>query len=408
MKILKTTAFSAACAFLACASFAQQPAANAAQAAKAAPAQSAEQPAPATMNVASNEDRSYLADYDGKSATVTLFDEKAKRENVATFKSATDSAVVFVGGGGDYSVSKKKPSSLKVVVKPDGNWFRIRTALARENWDEAIAYMRPFVYPLIPLMSITDENFKGYVYLEMYLNALMNAQRPKEAIAIIDALRLGDCAPALVSTCLSVAESLAKSGNKKAALDIVEKAPFTGIYAQIIPDFFPVLAELRKQGMMQECGVFYTKLMAVDSPSKNEATLWMVYCDLSLGKKMSAEIYLNRMNLDKKSPEFSLLKMTQGMLAAKADKPNYRTVLDSYAEGIVFGSLSSPWMPELLYNAGMTYKKIGKQYAANEIFAQMAAFYPNDSLSAKGQKEIVKIERKAKKAVSDDDDDDDE
>lgn len=108
MKILKTTAFSAACAFLACASFAQQPAANAAQAAKAAPAQSAEQPAPATMNVASNEDRSYLADYDGKSATVTLFDEKAKRENVATFKSATDSAVVFVGGGGDYSVSKKK------------------------------------------------------------------------------------------------------------------------------------------------------------------------------------------------------------------------------------------------------------------------------------------------------------
>lgn len=56
----------------------------------------------------------------------------------------------------------------------------------------------------------------------------------------------------------------------------------------------------------------------------------------------------------------------------------------------------------------MTYKKIGKQYAANEIFAQMAAFYPNDSLSAKGQKEIVKIERKAKKAVSDDDDDDDE
>lgn len=60
---------------------------------------------------------------------------------------------------------------------------------------------------------------------------------------------------------------------------------------------------------------------------------------------MSAEIYLNQMNLDKKSPEFLLLKMTQGKLAAKADKPNYRTVLDSYAEGIVFGSLSSPWMP---------------------------------------------------------------
>lgn len=396
MKISKTTVFSAALAIFACAATAQQAATPAAQKTEAAEA--------ATQN----EDRSYLADYEGKAASVTLFDEKTKSESVAAFKSATDSDIVFVGGGGDIAVSKKKPSSLKVVVKPDNNWLRIRSAIGRENWDEAIVYMRPFVYPLIPLMSINHETFKGNSYLEMYLNALVNANRMKEAVSIVDALKLGEVAPSLVSSALNVAEALAKSGDKKGALAILEHIPFSGDYTAVIPDMLSVLSELRNRGAVQECGVLYTKLTGVDSPQKNEATLWMVYCDLSMGKKMSAEIYLNQISIDAKSPEFSLLKMAQGMLAAKADKPDYNAVLDAYAEGIVFGSLTSSWMPELLYNTGMAYKKIGKQFAANEIFAQMKALFPDNALTAKGQKEIVKIERKPKKAAASEDDEDED
>lgn len=396
MKISKTTVFSAALAIFACAATAQQAATPAAQKTEAAEA--------ATQN----EDRSYLADYEGKAASVTLFDEKTKSESVAAFKSATDSDIVFVGGGGDIAVSKKKPSSLKVVVKPDNNWLRIRSAIERENWDEAIVYMRPFVYPLIPLMSINHETFKGNSYLEMYLNALVNANRMKEAVSIVGALKLGEVAPSLVSSALNVAEALAKSGDKKGALAILEHIPFSEDYTAVIPDMLSVLSELRNRGAVQECGVLYTKLTGVDSPQKNEATLWMVYCDLSMGKKMSAEIYLNQISIDAKSPEFSLLKMAQGMLAAKADKPDYNAVLDAYAEGIVFGSLTSSWMPELLYNTGMAYKKIGKQFAANEIFAQMKALFPDNALTAKGQKEIVKIERKPKKAAASEDDEDED
>ena len=398
MNISRKTAFVSACALIACAAFAQQPA-----------PQAQEKPAPApTAVVNTNEDRSYLADYSGKAASVVLFDEKTRRENTVAYKSETDSDIVFIGGGGEIHVSKKKPSSLKVVVKPDNNWIRVRSALERENWDEAIVYLRPFVYPLLPLMSISEDTFKGYVYLEMYLNALVKANRMKEAFSILDSLKLGEVSPTLVSTALNTAEVFAKSGDKKSALEIVDRAPFTGGYVQCIPDMLSALAELRKGGALQECGVYYTKLMNVESPQKNEATLWMVYCDLSVGKKMSAEIYLDRMKLDAKSPEFSLYKMAKGMLASKADKPDLKEVLDSYAEGIVFGSLTSSWMPELLYNAGMTYKKLGKQYAANEIFAQMKALYPNDSLTAKGQKEIVKIDRKPKRSDEDGDDEDDE
>ena len=357
-----------------------------------------------------NEDRSYMADYADKVANVVLFDETSKKETPVTVKSVGDNEVIFVGGGGELSVSKKKKSSMKVNYKPDAQtWSSARAAYNRGEWEDAIAYMRQLVYPIIPLMVLPEDTFKAHTMLEMYLQALMNADRMVEANSIVASLSLGECAFDLVATSMSVAEMLADKGKTKEALAIIEKVPITGDKIVNIPDLMKVLSALRKQGMVKECALFYTKLMNIDSPQKNEATLWMVYCDLSMGKKMSAEIYLNQIKLENTAPEFSLLQMAKGMLASQADKPDYKQVLDLYAEGIVFGSLASPWMPELLYNTGMTYKKYGKQYAANQIFAQMLAFYPNDTLTKKGQKEVVKVERKkVKKAESDDEDEDDE
>ena len=398
MKISTTAIVSAAFAIFATSAYSQQ-----------APAQPATAPAVESSSN-KNEDRSYIADYADKPANVVLFDETSKKETPVTVKSVGDSEVIFVGGGGELSVSKKKASSMKVVYKPDSQtWLSARMSYNRGDWDDAVAYMRQLVYPIIPLMSLPDETFKGHLMLEMYLQALINAERMVEAGSIVASLPLSECAHDLVSASLSVAEMLADKGKTKEALAIIERVPFTGDSINNIPDLMKVLSALRKKGMTKECALFYTKLMNIDSPQKNEATLWMVYCDLSMGKKMSAEIYLNQIKLESVAPEFSLLQMTKGMLASKADKPDYKKVLDLYAEGIVFGSLASSWMPELLYNTGMAYKKIGKQFAANEVFAQMLSFYPDDTLTKKGQKEIVKVERKkAKPADSEDDEDDEE
>lgn len=400
MKISKTAIVSATFAIFAISAYAQE---------AQAPAQAKTQEASA-VEANKNEDRSYFADYEGKQANVVLFDEKSKKETPVTVKSVESNEVIFVGGGGELSVSKKKTSSMKVVYRPDPQtWTSARGAYNRGNWDESVAYMRQLIYPIIPLMSLPAETFKGHVMLEMYLQALMNADRMVEAESIVSAISLGDCAHELVSASLAVAEMLAQKDKTKEALAIIERVPFSGDKIENIPDMMKVLSVLRKKGMAKECAVYYTKLMNIESPQKNEATLWMVYCDLSLGKKMSAEIYLNQIKLEKTAPEFSLLQLTKGMLESAKDKPDLRIVLDLYAEGIVFGSLASSWMPELLYNTGMAYKKFGKQYSANEIFAQMLAFYPNDVLTQKGQKEIVKAERKkVKKADEDDEDEDDE
>lgn len=405
MKNFKLTMVTASWTMLACGAFAQAPAAQTQAAAPAtapvpAPAQA---PAAEAVVVASNEDRSYVSDYTGKNAEVNLFDEASKKETPVTFKASNPGEIVFSGGGGELTVSKKTASALKVIAKLDSNWNRARNAYNQGNWDDVVAYMRPMVYPLIPLLSLPEETFKGYGYVDMYLAALVNAGRLKEAESLVNAIYLNDCAPQIISSALSVANALAAAGNVKAAMAIAERVPFTGAYVSVIPDLMNTLGELRRRGMVEQAGLLYTKITGVDSPYKTEATLWMVFCDLSMNKKMSAEIYLSKMEILQTAREFSLLQMARGMLAAKAEKPDYSKVLDLYAEGIVFGSLSSPWMPELLYNAGMTYKKLGKQYPANEIFSQMASLYPDDPFTAKGQKEIVKVERKKKAAEEDED-----
>ncbi len=391
------TALLALMAFVATSAFAQQ---------------QAKVPVPAEPNkeaaVDTNEDRSYLADFESSPASIALYDETSKAETEVTVKSVNDTEIIFVGGGGELSVSKKKPSTLKVNVKTTSPaWKAARIAYGKEEWEAAVKNMRPLVYPLIPLMALPTDTFKGHPYLEVYIQALLNCDRVIEAESIVNALPLADCPHDLTSTAITVAEKIANKGKTKEALAILERIPFTGEKIDNIPSIMNLLAVLRKLGMTSECSLFYTKLMNVESPYKNEAAIWMIYCDLSMGKKMSADIYLNQIKLPNTSPEFSLLQMAKGMLAAKAAKPNLNEVLDLYAEGIVFGSLSSSWMPELLYNAGMVYKKLGKQYAANEIFAQMLAFYPDDPLTKKGQKEVVKIERK-KKVVEEEDEEEEE
>ena len=300
MKISKTAIVSATFAIFAISAYAQD-----AQAPAQQPAKAPEAPA---VEANKNEDRSYLADYEGKQANVVLFDEKSKKETPVTVKSVESNEVIFVGGGGELSVSKKKTSSMKVVYRPDSQtWVSARNAYNRGNWDESVAYMRQLIYPIIPLMSLPAETFKGHVMLEMYLQALMNADRMVEAESIVSAISLSDCAHELVSSALAVAEMLAQKDKIKEALAIIERVPFTGDKIENIPDMMKVLSVLRKKGMAKECAVYYTKLMNIESPQKNEATLWMVYCDLSLGKKMSAEIYLNQIKLEKTASEFSLL-----------------------------------------------------------------------------------------------------
>jgi len=357
-----------------------------------------------------NKDRSYVEDFADKPATITQVDKSGTKETPMTLKSVSSKEFILVDASGGELAVPKKTDAYKFTVKPDSNWQRARNAFSSGDWNEAIVYLRPTVYPVLAFTAFSEDACaRVHGLVEMYITALLNANRLNEAKALVLALPLNDIPAQLLSSVIGVGEALAAENRLNDAIALANRINFDDSNMAAMSDMMAFLGSLRKMGATKECSLWYTKLSNIEkNPSKDEAKMWMVYCDLQMGNKMSAEVFLSGMKVDRNSESFSLLQMIKGMLKSTGDKPNYSEALDLYAEGIVFGSLSSPWMPELLFDAGMTYKKLGKFIPANEIFAQMAALYPNDPLAVKGLKEVVKVEKKVKKKVVDEDEDEDE
>ena len=99
----------------------------------------------------------------------------------------------------------------------------------------------------------------------------------------------------------------------------------------------------------------------------------------------------NLKNLPKTEGAFSLKCLVNGMLFEKQKKT--ADALDSYAEGIVYGDLTSEWMPNMLYNIAKLYKATEEFVASNEIFEQITLLYPDSEYAKLSKGEFVEIKK---------------
>ena len=106
---------------------------------------------------------------------------------------------------------------------------------------------------------------------------------------------------------------------------------------------------------------------------------------MAMGNQLSAQGRLSTIEMDRTVPEFSLLQMVKGMFKESGKTPTTRPPR-AYSEGVVFGSLTDSWMPELLYRTAMAYKNIKNFVASNEIFAQLQTLYPENPFTNLGKK----------------------
>lgn len=390
MKHLKISAIVVSAAFAASIAAAQQ----AAPAPEAAPAPAA---APAPVLPKDKPDRSYSADYAGQKATLSLVDKTNNSENPVTLKSAEGKEFVFSDAtGGELSVAKNT-KAYRFRVKADNKLLNAAREAANESdWDAAVDYMRPVVYPLAPLAVLSDKVFPdGNAMIEFFLTSLANAGRLKEAAAYVALLPIQDASDSIRGAALGIARSLAAQRQTDEAEKIVERIRLNSASAETLSQIMEVLDQMRNAGDYKRCVLFYSKLSALkDNPAKNQAALWGVFCDMAMGNELSARGTLANIEMDRSVPEFSLLQMVNGMLKEKGKKPDIKGALELYSEGVVFGSLTDPWMPELLYKTAMAYKKIKNFVASNEIFAQLETLYPDNPFTALGKKEVVVIKKK--------------
>lgn len=188
MKSLKTTSLilaSVVAASLACA--------------QSASAVSGAKPADgASVQSDANKDRSYVEDYADKKPTIVMVDASAGRETPVTLISASEKDFKFKDSSGGELTVPKKSKSFKFAVKTDSNWGRARNAYAAGNWDEAIVYLRPMVYPLLQLTPFDEEACKVHGFVEMYISCLLNANRLIEAKALVLAMPIPEIPPSLL------------------------------------------------------------------------------------------------------------------------------------------------------------------------------------------------------------------
>ena len=402
MKYSRITALVLAASALSCASAAADATGN-------TQAQSAAAVAAASPDKSAGEDRSYAKDFADKKAVLAYMVEG--RENTVTYKETNGKNVVFTDATGADITVEHGSDTFKFILKADRQALgKARAAYNKGDWEAAVAQLREIVYPLLPLAALGEGSFSSE-YVQMYISALLGAGRINEAYAVAKSLPVDAADAPVISAALEVASALAQKGEMAKALSIAEKVDLRESSQYAASDsLLEVLAALRNAGMVKQVLPIYAKAGAGKNPNADKFKLWSIFCDAVLGNRMSADVYLNAVKIPRESEAFSLFKMIKGYMKQTDPKaPDVNAALDSYAEGIVFGKVSSEWMPELLFRTGMAYKSMENFVASNEIFAQINAMYPESDFAKKGLKEVVKIEKKkVVKEVSHDSDDDED
>lgn len=354
------------------------------------------------------EDRSYLGDYADKKAQLAYFVNG--KENPVVYKETAGKTIVFTDATGAELKVEPGSDTFKFVLKADKDALnKAGAAYNKGDWESAVLYMRPIVYPIIPVAGLSQGSFASEEYVQIFVDSLLNVGRLNEAYAFAKALPIDQADSSIINAAVSVADALVKKGQYQKALDIVGNLEIKNASQyDASPAVIDLLSALRGAGMVKQILPIYARLGASDNPSAPQFKLWGIFCDALLGNRMTAEVSIGAVKVNKDSDAYPLLKMVQGYLKeTDPKKPDIGAALDVYAEGIVFGKVSCDCMPELLYRTGMAYKAMKSFVASNEIFSQIASMYPESQYAKLGAKQMVKIEKKkVAEEVSHEDEDD--
>ncbi len=321
----------------------------------------------------------------GKRVSEMMFDSLQVVDGVTNFK------LTYADG---------TPGSVFVPVDKGGVKFRYRETEALKrmrsnylsgNYEDAVKAGRHVVYPAVAIMGMPEDLTNVHDNLLVFVDCLLNTGRFIEAKSLMESLPLSKATSTVGKAVIAYANKLISMDHYPDAEAVLERLNFGGDNLENIDDIMDLTSFLRRSGKIDEAVKWYTKLQATPgNPRKNEAILWMAYCDIVKGNTMSAEIFFDQLkDLKKTDDEFSLKSMIAGMLLENDKK--LTDALDAYAEGIVYGDVSFNWFAELYYKTGMVYKALGFPKTSNEIFEQTALLYPESNFAKLSKEQIVVI-----------------
>ena len=312
-------------------------------------------------------------------------------------------AIVDVGGVRNLKISYSDSGAEGTIMIPMDSAslnfrFRQTEALNRMfaayqvgRYNDVVELGRGIVYPAVPLMGISETQTNIHYLLGIFVDALVRTERFTEAKALMDSLQLSTATTTVGKAAIDYASAVIAAGRYEEAAAVLGRLNFGGANLENIPFLMMLVENLRKAGKVDEAARWYAKLQSTkDNPRGDEAALWMSYCDLQRENVISARIFLDRYaDMKRENPIFSLRAMIMGMLLAKGGEVS--DALDYFAQGIIYGDISSDWAAELRHNAGLAYKKLGDLRTSNEIFNEVILLYPQTPYKTLSEKELVDI-----------------
>ena len=341
-----------------------------------------------------------VEDQTNKSAKTSYmdFEELTMVDGALTFKLA------FTDGtpGSTFVPITKKGVKFKYRVTDELK--RMRKAYSTGRWEAAVEAGRHVVYPAVVIMGISENITNVQENLPMFVESLLNAGRYEEARSLMESLPLSKATQTVGLAVIRYSNLMIDAGKIKEVNDVFDRMNMGGDNLQNVEGFMNVAHKLRKRGNVSEAVKIYQKLQSTpNNPMANEATMWMAYCDILKNNDISARLFIDNLkNMPKTDKAFSLKCLVAGMLLEKQKKIS--DAIDSYAEGIVYGELTSEWMPNTFFNIAKLYKATENFVASNEIFEQITMLYPETEYAKIAKGEIVEI----KKPKGEDEDSEDE
>lgn len=305
------------------------------------------------------------------------------------------------GSGGDMFMPLNS-SLLKFRFKETESFNDMYNYYQEGKYADAVSVGRKFVYPSIALMGLSEEVTNVHYLLTIFLDSLVKTERFAEAKSVMDALPLSRANITVGKAIIDTVSAMFDAGLSSDVDEILSRLNFGGDNLENIEHIMLLVNKMREKDDFQNASKWYTKIQSTPNcPVKDEATMWMAYCDMKLGRVNSARIILDQYSdMESDKDVFSLLAMINGLLLERDNKMT--EAIDEYAKGIVYGDVSAMWSPELYYHAGLTYKKLENFRASNGIFSQVVLFFPTTKYAEPSKKEIVEI------AKSEEDEEDEE
>lgn len=270
-------------------------------------------------------------------------------------------------------------------------WNGFLSSIREKRYDDAIASLRPSIYPLVKFSGLPNNKLNTHELLYNYSKTLLDANYSVEAGRLFSQLPLNSLPPQFTDLALRSCEQLAVKQKPKEALATIAGFSFDGANSE---DFYPkvmsVAKTLRQSDFFEEAQYVYQKIALNKKSSESlKASLWSIYTDIRLGRVEIAQAAFKNFEskVGPESENYPLALLINARLNIARNKN--QEALEFIAQAVNRCGLRDEWTPEIFYTAGECYETTSKLGVARAIYAQTDLFYPGHPY---GRKSKVKLD----------------